>query len=126
MKTNGELLKMSMNELRMYCSSLKYYTIDKHNYQVLTVQDISLIRLECFLVNDNIHLKYYLKNDFINNTYYSILNNILEYANKYAGIFENKEDAVNATKQHVKQQKLNKIEEHKQSIKTLEEEINKL
>jgi hypothetical protein len=44
----------------------------------------------------------------------------------YCGIFESKEDAIYATKQHVKQEKLNRIEECKRLIKMIEEEINEL
>jgi hypothetical protein len=126
MKTNEELLKMSMNELRMYCSSLKYFTVDKYDYNVLTVQDISLINIECFLIHDNIWLKYHLKNDFSDDIYHSQLFNIEKMPKYYCGIFESKEDAIYATKQHVKQEKLNKIEECKRLIKMIEEEINEL
>ena len=126
MKTNEELLKMSVDELRMYCSSLKFYTIDKYDYHVLTVQDINLIDIECFLIHDNIWLKYYLKNDFSDDIYHSQLFNIERNPKNYSGIFESKEDAIYATKQHVKQQKLNEIEGHKRTIKMIEEEINEL
>ena len=126
MKTNEELLKMPMDELRMYCSSLKYFTIDNYDYNVLTVQDISLIDIECFLIHDNIWLKYHLKNDVSDDIYHSQLFNIERNPKNYSGIFESKEDAIYATKQHVKQQKLNKIEECKRMIKMLEEEIDEL
>ena len=69
MKTNEELLKMTMDELRVYCSSLKYFTVDKYDYCILTVQDISLINIECFLIHDDIWLKYYLNNDFSEDIY---------------------------------------------------------
>ena len=126
MKTNEELLKMSVDELRMYCSSLKYFTVDKYDYNVLTVQDISLIDIECFLIHDNIWLKYYLKNDFSDVIYHSQLFNIEKMPKYYCGIFESKEDAIYATKQHVKQEKLNKIEDCKRLIKMIEEEIDEL
>ena len=126
MKTNKELLKMSVDELRMYCSSLKFYVIDKYDYHVLTVQDINLIDIECSLIHDNIWLKYYLKNDFNDVIYHSQLFSIERNLENYSGIFENKEDAIYATKQHVKQEKLNRIEECKRLIKMIEEEINEL
>jgi hypothetical protein len=126
MKTNEELLKMSMDELRIYCSSLKFYTIDKYDYNVLTVQDISLISIECFPINDNIRLKYRLQNDFSDDIYQSLILNIEKNIKNYSGIFENNDDAVYATKQYVKQQKLNEIEDHKRTIKMIEEEIQEL
>jgi hypothetical protein len=126
MKTNEELLKMPADELRMYCSSLKFYTIDKYDYNVLTVQDISLIGIECFLVHDNIWLKYHLNNDFSGDIYHSQIFNIEKMPKYYCGIFESKENAIYATKQYVKQQKLNKIEDCKRLIKMIEEEIDEL
>jgi hypothetical protein len=126
MKTNEELLKMSMNELRMYCSSLKYFTVDKYDYNVLTVQDISLINIECFLIHDNIWLKYHLKNDSSDDIYHSQLFNIEEIPKYYCGIFESGEDAIYASKQHVKQKKLYEIEVHKRHIKMLEREISEI
>jgi hypothetical protein len=127
MKANEELLKMSMDELRMYCSSLKFYTIDKYDYRVLAVQDISLISIECFPINDNIRLKYRLQNDNSDNIYQSLMFDISkENHTNYAGIFENKEDAIYAVKRRIKRQKLNEIEEHKRVIKMIEEEINEI
>ena len=126
MKTNEELLKMSADELRMYCSSLKFYTIDKYDYNVLTVQDISLIDIECYLIHDNIWLKYHLKNDFSDVIYHSQLFNIERNPKNYSGIFESEEDAIYATKHHFKQQKLNQIEDCKRLIKMIEEEIDEL
>jgi hypothetical protein len=126
MKTNEELWKMPVDDLLMYCSSLKYFTVDKYDYNVLTVQDISLVNIECFLVHDNIWLKYHLKNDFSDDIYHSQLFNIEKFPKYYCGIFESKEDAIYATKQHVKQEKLNKIEECKRLIKMIEEEISEL
>lgn len=130
MTTNEELFKMSIDELRMYCSSLKYFTVDKYDYNVLTVQDISLINIECFLIHDNIWLKYHLNNDFSSDfssdIYHSQLFNIEKMPKYYCGIFESKEDAIYATKQYVKQQKLNEIEDHKRAIKMIEEEIQEL
>jgi hypothetical protein len=126
MKTNEELLKMSVDELRTYCSSLKYFIVDKYDYHVLTVQDISLINIECYLIHDNIWLNYHLKSDVSYVIYHSRLFNIEKIPEYYCGVFESKEDAIYATKQHVKQQKLNEIEEHKRTIKMIEEEINEL
>jgi hypothetical protein len=126
MKTNEELLKMSTDELRTYCSSLKYFTVDKYDYHVVMVQDISVISIECFLIHDNIRLTYHLKNDFSDNIYQSQLFDIERTPEEYSGIFENKEDAIYATKQYVKQQKLNEIEGLKHTIKMIEEEINEL
>jgi hypothetical protein len=126
MKTNEELLKMSMDELRMYCSSLKYFTVDTYDYCILTVQDISLINIECFLIHDNIWLKYHLKNDSGDDIYHSQLFNIEKIPKYYCGIFESGEDAIYASKQYAKQQKLNEIEEHKRQIKMLEREMSEI
>jgi hypothetical protein len=128
MKTTEELLEMSGNDLLKYCESLKYFTIDRNDFHILTTYDIILTKVEYDKVHKQFDLSYHFENssiydDDIKRPIYWLSFNT---CGDYCGLFETEQDAINAAKQYAKKEIIEQIDSRKLQIKELKKKIEKI
>ena len=110
-KTIEELLEMSSNDLLKYCESLKYFTIDKDDFNILKTSNIVITNIIYDKVHKQFDLSYHFKDSSIYDDdikrpiYWLSLNT----CGDYCGLFESRQDAINAAKQYAKKEILEQI-----------------
>lgn len=128
MKTTEELLEMPGNDLLKYCESLKYFTIDKDDFNILKTSNIVITNITYDKVHKQFDLSYHFEDssiydDDIKRPIYWLSFNT---CGNYCGLFESRQDAINAAKQHAKKEILEQIDSSKLQIKDLEKKIEKI
>jgi hypothetical protein len=128
MKTTEELLEMSGNDLLKYCESLKYFTIDRNDFHILTSYDTIITKVEYDKIHKHFKVIYHFEDsniyeDDIKSSIHSIT---FTNCGNYCGLFESEQDAINAAKQDAKKEILGQIDSRKFQIKELEKKIERL
>jgi hypothetical protein len=128
MKTNEELLEMSGNDFLKYCESLTYFTIDRDDFHILTALDIIVTKIEYNKEYKLFELSYHFENSNIYDDNFKRVIQSITFTTRgdYCGLFESRQDAINAAKQDAKKEILGQIDSRKLQIKEFEKKLERL